>query len=1246
MKARARIIAVILILFPVILKSQITLVEHLQWTEPKSFQLKNGRFVEKFYRLNFVGSQENSAYRFPYYIKVLDLPYYGHVQVSFEKKEFKVYDGKHKIFASELLPKEIKIISKVYLSRGKPKLILQFVPVERRGGRIYLLENFEMKIRVYPLKIEAGKNKEFKAHSVLATGRWYKLGIVKDGIYKISFDQLKQWGFSDPSKVRVFNNNFGQLPYYNNQYAPDDLEEDYVYYGSNYIMFFARGASIWQYNSKDRMFERKKHDYSDTAYVFLTDYDSGLENVLPMEDYSQQTPDTSVETYLWYGAYEKDLYNFLHSGRMWFGNPFYYSGNLGFTFSINGVVQDTARVKVQFLGRNFVTAQLEVYAEQSNSFVTIPKITGYVGTDWGRVVDCYLNYVPTVTANPKIYVKYYGNSSSSRGFLDYIEVNYYRCLDYQGFTEFSNLHVLGKNYVRYDIGDAPSDLQVWDVTDPCRPVMMKVVHDGASAWFVATGEKLHRYVMFSGKDLLLPVEKGKYIGLVANQDLHGTSANTDMIIVSAKKFYPEAKALAQLHEEHDGINVKVVTAEQVYNEFSSGIPDAVAIRNYMRCVYQKPGSRLKWLLLFGDGSFQNRYAPHNPNYLPTYQTKNSLNTNGFLSMTSDDFFALLDDNEGELNGLMDIDVGRLPVETAAQAQGIVNKIKAYLYSQDRTNWKDYVTFVADDGNNGLFMSDAENIANRIYSEYPQIRVKKIYIDAYNADISFGGEAFPGAVDDIKNMVENGTMILSYLGHGNENVLASERVITSADVRRWTNLHRLNVFVVGTCEFGRFDFYDYLKKANEVTGGEWAILNSKGGSIEAYVTTRISYSSINYFITRNFFHYFFLRSGGKKLSFGQIVRLSKTLNPSYFNHVFVLLGDPALYPVYPDYTVKTLSIAPDTLKGLSFVKVSGIVTDTTGKPMVGFNGKVYVTVLDKPQYYWTLNNDLLGAFKYLDYKNILFKGVAQVRDGEFSFEFYVPKDVVQAYGNGKIIYYAVSDNNDAYGATPIIAGGMSLRQIDDHQGPRIKLYLNDTLGVKGSITDRNPKILAYLWDQTGINTTASGLGHELQLILDGKQKYVVNEYFTNSLNKNNSGWLKYQLYKLPVGEHTVKLMAFDVLNNYSEKTISFKVTNQEHFIIARCFNYPNPFVNSTDFYFEHNQQGENLTVILQIFSVSGRLVKTLQAQIYSKSFLAGPIHWDGTDSFGHLVATGPYFYILTVRNEQGKIAQIRGKILKL
>ncbi len=1183
---------------------------------------------------------------FPGFGEVIPIKNYNGGKVNFEITDIKTSDYKlnNRQKINELT-KNIELTADVFYSRGNAFLVIKFHPVFRDGEKVKKVDYINIKV------YESGERKnsgiKYATASVLASGKWVKIGILKDGVYKITYEQLRNLGFDNPQNVRVFGDDCGMLSFWNKDPSPDDLTENKIFHGSDYLLFFAKGPNVWYYDSTDDVFLRRTHLYSDTAYYFLTDKNTGFDNSIEAESVSA-TENQTATTYDYYATHESDNVNILHSGRIWLGEEFSFTTQRTFEFDVpNTVTSAQAKVIVALAGRSAAPCSFQVSTPSGSHSISIAAVSGENYLLYADYEKNIYSYTPNSSTH-SFTITYNKPNSSAQGWLDYLTINCKRQLYYnsQQFL-FRNKDVAGSgNITKFLISNAPSDLIVWDVSNPAEPKKMSATNSGGVLSFKAQTDDIKEFVVFRVSDAYTPVFEGGRTGEIANQNLHGISAQTDMLILTNPLFLSGSEKLAELHRQR-GLNVEVINVENIYNEFSSGMPDVPAIRNFIRFVYRKSAGRLRYVLLVGDGCYHNKGNPAEyANYFLTYQTQNSFNEGGQLSLVSDDFFALLDDNEGELTGMMDVGIGRLPIKSNRELEDFVQKEVNYLSSQSFGDWKNIVTILADDEENNIFMSDAEDLANKIDTLFPYMRIKKIYLDAYKQEISAYGQSYPDVTVAINNRVKDGTLVMAFLGHGNMFLLTHEHVLLKQDIEKWDNFDKLLFFITGTCEFGKFDNYYAGKPEYKTSAAEAAVLNPNGGAIGMLTTVRPSYVSVNKIITMRFFDFIF------DLPLGEAFLRTKNSLTTYNKHTFALLSDPALKLQVPELDaeitdIKINSSSGDTIHALDKISVSGQILQNNVLAQ-DFNGIVYPVLADKKQLLKTLNNDGVGAFQYWTMNNVLFRGQASVKNGKFSFEFYVPKDINYNFGLGRFFFYAKSDSKEAKGYKKIAVGGINENAEADNQGPVIRLFMNDTTFVSGGITDENPTLLGLLYDEHGINTSTSGFGHDITAILDNDatKVYLLNEFYQADLNTYRSGKVKFNFYKLSPGEHTVNLKAWDVYNNMSEAELDFVVENAEDLKITHLLNYPNPFTTHTTFYFEHNKPGVPLEVLLQIFTVSGKLVKTFHLQMTTDGYRSDPIEWDGLDDFGNRIGKGVYIYKVKVITPNGKQAEVYEKLLIL
>lgn len=1113
----------------------------------------------------------------------------------------------------------------------------------------------------------------YSSSSVLSNGQWLKIAVVKEGIYRIDYNKLKQIGLTNPSEPKIYGNNQGQLSYYNNGNAPDDLTEiafhkvagtDGVLGEGDYILFYAEATGKWKFNNQNKSWSFSRHNYSDTAFYFITS--SALEGKIVQQQ--QEPPDApdyiSDESDALF-IYEEETENLIKSGREWF-KPISSSSPLAINPGFREVVtSEKLKIRIRCASRSSVSTLFRLYEGttlKKSVQVSNVNLYNYTGT-YASITDSIMLSAPQ-SATPSFELRFFNNGDpGAKGWLDFIQIQARVRSRYEGTVTYlydsksANQGSITSFSVR-----SPSVMPlVWDITDPYEPEKVTAARSGENITFKASTDSLRRYILFETKDALTPVFKS---GFIPSQNLHA-SPSADMIIVSHPLFTAHAEKLAALHYESDGLISMIVTPGQIYNEFSGGIPDIAAIRNFIRMKYLKQkgsGHDLKYLLLFGDGSYENKtLPPSNPNFIPTYQ---SLNSNVIVSsFTSDDFYGLLEDGEGEADGTEDIGIGRLPVKDTIEAGIVLRKIKKYMSPQNTGDWKNIIALAADDEDGNAHFYDAEGLSALITDSAPGFNIDKIYFDSFRQVTTASGESYPDATTAINNRINEGCLIFNYTGHGNESGLAHERVVKTEDVNSWKNGSKLPLFITATCEFSRFDDIDINIVNHTITprtsAGEQVLLNSEGGAIALMSTTRVVYSAPNYFLNRNIYNYAFTRdTGGNLPTFGDIMRLAKNNSGSGLNkRNFSLLGDPALRLAYPwkgsvitdSINHQSISFGTDTLKALTKVTVSGHIEDQTGNLMNGFSGMVYPLVYDKPTGVRTLANNGGQSVTFDMMNNILFSGRTMAADGRFSFTFIVPRDINYAYGPGKISYYAANNTIDAAGwFDEFTVGGFAEINQSDTEGPLIQIFINDTLFRNGGITDTEPNLYAILEDPGGVNTTGSGIGHDLTAWIDSDRpgSFILNNYFINDFNSYTRGTVTYNLGNITPGSHTLTLKAWDNFNNSSSEVISFFVRGEEQLVLNRLINYPNPVIGETRITAGHNRPDSELKVKLLIFNGTGQLVKSLSTTTYTSGYQLEPILWNGCSDRGERVAAGVYPYRITITDESGESVTGSGRIIIL
>lgn len=1184
------------------------------------------------------------------------------------------------------LPSELKWTYSWGKSTGKSIVYIEFNPlfIDENGN---IAQASAISADIKGIKGQPSENKSFRAAStsVLASGKWHKYATTKEGIYKIDYSMMQKDGIavneiSSINDIKIHSLGGNMLPYSNAINNDDDLPEvtvkrvdngDGVFNSGDYILFYADDAIKWTYDNTNKLFKHQINYFSDTVFYFLT-----YNNDAPKEIINQTTSNAAkivVNTFTDRQYHEIELKNLLRSGTLWLGEHFPETHTIEFYHEFPNIdLSNNVVLSSVLYAGNPVSggSTFNVHIDNGiDATVFIPSVTGSNADDVAKSATNLYTILPSQDS-VKISYKYNSPTSSAEGWLDRFDISASRKLIFQDSTLFFRdpLNVGNSNVVRFNIASCTNQLLLWEIENhkSIKEIAYSMAAD--TIYFNANLDTLREFVLFDPQKVKAPI----YEGSLQNQNLHALEAPNLLIITSAN-LLDEAKRLAHFHEVHDSLSVEVVLIDQILNEFSGGVKDVSGIRNFVRMLYHKAAlgtDTLKYVMLFGDGTYDYKnITPANNNIIPTFQSANS--TKETASYTSDDFYALLDDNEGAwtVSGveLPDVAVGRITVNTSAEAKQIVDKILSYSNyfdgqnnsmenEKDRLygNWKNEIMFIADDEDYNIHMKQANQLATKVESAHPDFNIDKVYLDSYKQTSAITEQSYLDAKRDILNKIEKGVLIVNYTGHGGEDGFTSERTIITSDLRNLSNGIRMPLLFTATCDFSRFDMVDAS------SAGEEFILNPNGGAIALFSTTRIVYSTPNFNLNNIFYDIVFDFKENENTRIGDVFKDTKVMNNGGLNdRNFTLLGDPALKLALPTKKLKPQvnsiinlneNTSTDTLKSLMIVKLQGEIVDTFGNKQSNFNGYVYTKIYDKKIPYTTLLND--GGNVPLNYyyqHNYLFEGKNTVSGGDFSVEFLVPKDIAYQFDWGKISLYAVDNKkNDCIGSRKVIIGGFDNSAKADAVGPEIEVYMNDSSFIFGDATDPSPLLLVHVRDSSGINIMRENIGHSITAVLDEKstQTIFLNNYFENSLNSYQKGVAKYRLADLSEGRHSVEVKAYDNYNNSSRAYTEFIVAGDARVALSHILNYPNPFTTNTGFYFEHNQPGRNLEINIQIFTISGKLIKTINENLYAENVRVGPIAWDGLDNYGDAIGKGVYIYQVQVKGEDGSTAQHYEKLVVL
>ena len=1095
----------------------------------------------------------------------------------------------------------------------------------------------------------------YASESVLNSGKWVKIQVAEDGIYKLTAADLKKMGFSNLDKVAVYG--YGGWPLdedFSTTYI-DDVPEVAVWRSADYLLFYGKGPRKWEYSSSDKSFIHTNNPYSNYGYYFVSEKETTGRTMEKAASAAGAT--LQVTTFDDYVLHEEELVSVNSSGRELYGESFTSTLSRDFTISVPGITNDEGKATLSFIsrGNGTITMNVDGNALISGS-VSVPSDEYEVARELYRERAWMADKGETVKVNIG-----YSTTGHKNVHLNYFRLQMKRQLKvYDNYTFFRSLSARG-NASRFVIQGADASTLVFDVTDGVNPQQMETSLNGTELSFsIPASASLREFVVVKPSQIKAPVT----VGEVANQNLHALPQQ-DMIIIAQPNFTTQAERLAEAHRTKDNLTVRVVTPESIYNEFSSGTPDATAYRRFMKMFYDRQTSEAdapKYLLLFGDGSFDNRKltsawkSVDMSNMLLTYQTENSLSSQSYVI---DDYFGFLDDADNKKslqNKKLCLGIGRFPIRTVEQATQMVDKVISYMENKNTGSWKNNLCFMADDGSNtDGFMTEhmefADQLAGYVESEHPEFLVNKLYYDAYKKDMTAG--TYPDVRSGLQKLLKDGLLLFNYTGHGGTTALSDEKVLTQTDINQFTYTH-LPVWVTATCDFTRFDDLN-------TSAGEDVFLNKSSGGIALFTTVRVAYSRPNFPINDNVIRNLFERNNGRRRTLGEVMQATKNTLSSVYKLGFCLIGDPAVKMAYPEFGMKVTTVNGQSVDGnsISFkalekITVEGEVLDASGQLVTDFTGIVNPTVKDSKVTVTCLKNsnkDDSPAFTFTDYPNTIFIGNDSVRNGKFSFTFTVPKDISYSNLQGKMNLYAVDteSGNEAQGNFDnFIVGGTSDTAETDTIGPEIRaLYLNDTTFVDGGQVNTTPYFVAELWDKSGVNITGSSVGHDMMLVIDESTvlSYNLNSYYELLLGEDGTGIVKFPIPALEPGKHTAEFWVWDILNNSTVRTFTFEVVEGLKPFLFDVIATPGIAREQVTFHLMHNRPESWMRVGIMVYDLAGRQLWKHEESGTSGLFENYTVSWDLT-SGGARMRPGVYIYRAAISTDNSKDATKARKFIIL
>lgn len=1099
------------------------------------------------------------------------------------------------------------------------------------------------------------KSQSYVNESVLKTGTWFKMGVTEEGFYKISYYDLLGLGLDPdsihPKKISIFGNVAGMLPESNSELNPDDLNEiDIIVQSENdnsfdegdYILFYGQSPVKWKYDSH-QLYHHYTNYYSDTTYYFLRiDGQEDGARIIP-QGQSQEPAQKSITSFKDYCCHEIDMNNKYRQGRRWYGETVSGATNTEkrFSFNFKNALDTLAYAYFNLVGASSTEkfyAKIKINEKIYFDNILVNKVGEHVfGLELIKST-----YFEMKDDDVDIDIGIMANNLSSLIGVDYIELNVWRKLRYE--NEDLRFGIVTEQFDsesnRVIIENTNQNNILFNITNPLHPTVQDAdnVNGFINFLMIPNGFKSFILTEESNYRNVLSIKR------IDNQNLHSIST-AEMLIITPSVFMDQAEELKQIHEENDALNSVVVDIDKIYNEFSTGALDVSGIRNFIRMVYNRDHS-LKYVLLFGRGTsdYKNVMGLGN-NFIPPYEaieTYNEIN-----SYVTDDYYALMDSNEGfKCKGIVDLGIGRIPVTTVEEAENAISKIRSYISKKiDKYgDWRNKILFVADD-NVVEYAKNCDYFEKIVNTNCNDVNVDKIYEDSYVRVSTSIGYEYPEAIVDLSDKIEEGCLIISYIGHGGVKGLTDEGLLREKHILAFENIDNLEFIHAGTCEFSKFDDPTYL------SAGEKLFLNPNGGAIGMFTTTRPTMIGNNFTVGKNMYLSVFEDGNIKDMTFGDLVKGTKARidnnqpKPGFL--CYVLFGDPALRLVYPqkDIIISEINgVSIDSIEGkieigaLADVRVKGDIVNENGKTDTSFNGYLYPKMFDNKSNYHTLGNTGSNNYDFKLYKDIVYQGKVSINNGCFDFSFKIPMSVNYQENLARLTCYAVDTVNfiDATGSyNNIKITGVDSNVIIDNQGPAIQMVWNS---FEDKFTNDNTSGVLEIdfFDPQGIMHYGNAIGRDIILthnILDEYTTEIVNNLFEPATDDFTKGKIRINYDKLKNGEHHFTVKAWDTHGNSSEKSLSFLVDSSDTPVLMNVVNKPNPFTGETAFCFNYKKDNVSFDLLIDIYDVTGRKVNALVYKGLNSSITS--IKWNGCDSSGFQLKSGVYLYRFYIKDNENE-----------
>ena len=1102
-------------------------------------------------------------------------------------------------------------------------------------------------------------------NSVLSTGKWYKFEAPAEGVYKITKSMLASLGIDastvDPRTIKIYNNGGKILPENVNLPAPLDLVENAIYIAgesdgkfddADYILLYGKGTNFWDYDTVSKSIKRMFNPYSDQNFYWITS--GGADGKRMQNKQSIPAPANYVQNSSKAFAYwHQDIINIAQSGRYFVGDEFNPATiSRTYTNMLDSLLPGS-RIDYSFYFINSdPVSNIELKLDENGNTIydsSIPGINTDPNPDYSSGVPTLASasFTGNIPANRSL-LKFTFNASSaaSKGYINWFEIYYNKALA----PVNDNLIFFSKDTsakIEYDLKlFSNSNIRVYDVTDysNVKIITNPLLLSGSDFNFISSENQgfVSKYLAVGNDNFMTPINPVSAI----NSNIHGFQDGAKLVIITPKDFMDQALRLKSFKENHPKLNISTYVAdiEQIYNEFSCGMKDVGGIRNFLKYAYDNWTIKPEYVLLFGDGTYDYKNIEGvGNNYIIPYETENIVNL--IDSYPMDDFYV-------EVSGadnLVDMGIGRINANSPADAQIAVDKIISYETDNSKGAWQNLITMVADDqwttaGYEGNYhVVQSEDLAtNHIPVSFD---INKIYLGEYPTVITSLGRTKPGVTEDLVKAINNGSIIVNFIGHGSPELWTHEMVFqNSTTIPRLIN-DNLFFLTAATCDFGYYDL------PGTQSGAELLVMKEGSGAIGSVTSARPVYSDQNAELNNQFYDDL-LGSPRDTLNLpipvGKAYFYMKQVRTGENDQKYHLFGDPSLRLSIPQFPANLDSANGQSLAGnvqikaLSNTRISGKILKPDNSVWTNFNGQGILSVFDSQRQATMVEQpditiNLQGG--------IIFRGQVSVTNGKFNSNFIVPKDISYENQNGKVVFLFYDNNADGLGFTSnIVVGGTDTTAVNDKTGPKIDIYFDDVTFKNSYLVNTNSKLIIKLSDPTGLNTTGTGIGHNIEGVLNDDINNPIDftTYFTGDLDAGGkSGQVNYQFNNLNEGNYKLQVKAWDVFNNFSIETTYFDVVSGNSLTVSDVYNYPNPFSGKTTFTFQQNLN-KTFDVKIKIYTVAGRLIKVIDSYGVHDKYVT--IEWDGKDQDGGLLANGVYFYKVILKSIDDSFSQsVIGKL---